>query len=186
MPIRSDRGRNATLRALATWPLYSPRRLISTIAALVVLCVAVTIVASTGTKRESTPAATTPEPAWTISRSITVSAPSSSAEPSVAVVVGDPVGIARRFADAWVSKLDAHAWREAVAPLCTNEFRAVMLPTLAADPASVVTGQPTLTRAGGGVAELTVQLNTMTLALTLHDASGRGDWRIADAQPARR
>ncbi len=185
MPIRSDRGRNATLRALATWPLYSPRRLLSTITVLVVLCVAVTIVASTSTHRSSTSTATTSPSAWTLSSS-TAPSTSSSGQPPIPVVAGDPTAVARRFAEAWIHKLDAATWRAAIAPLCTDEFRAVILPTLVPNHAAAITGNPALTRASRGVAEVTVPLDTLLLRLTLHDATGHGDWRISDAQPAQR
>ncbi|SMD27444.1 hypothetical protein [Kibdelosporangium aridum] len=185
MPIRSDRGRNATLRALATWPLYSPRRLLCTITVLVVLCVAVTIVASTGTHRLSTSTVTTSPSTWTLSPSTTPTTSSGGQSP-IPVVAGDPTVVARRFAEAWIHKLDTAAWRAAIAPLCTDEFRAVILPTLVPDHVSAITGDPALTRGSGGVAEVTVPLDTMLLALTLHDAAGHGDWRISDAQPAQR
>jgi hypothetical protein len=176
MPIRTDHGRNATLRALATWPLHSPQRLLGTITMFVALCIAITIVTGTST----TPATPSSTPVWSVSRS---TSSSSSAPQSVTLLIGDPLAAARRFADAWITPAEPPTWRDHLAPLCTDEFRTVVLPTLNPAQESVITGSPTLVRAHTGVAEVTVPLSTMTLAITLQDISGTGDWRVSDAQP---
>jgi hypothetical protein len=122
---------------------------------------------------------------------MTVSAISRSHSPTPTstppVPLGEPKVISQRFAEAWVSKLEPIAWREQLAPLCTDEFRATAL--AATDPsqitASTVTGKVTLASSTGRSAEMTVPLDAMVLALTLQDITGTGDWRVADARPAR-
>jgi hypothetical protein len=188
MPIRSDRGRNATLRALATWPLHSPRRLTGTATALALLCAGTTLTLTTTTPpSNANPQSVAPSYAPrvtlpTVSRS--QAAVSTSAQP---VAAGDPHAISQRFAEAWVSKPETTTWRERLAPLCTDEFRSTAL--AATEPgqitASTVTGDSTLVSTTGRSAEMTVPLDTMILALTLQDITGTGDWRIADARPAR-
>lgn len=51
MPIRTNRGRTAVYRRLWGWPLRSPRHLITTIIALIVLAVAAAIAVNNGIHR---------------------------------------------------------------------------------------------------------------------------------------
>jgi hypothetical protein len=189
MPIRSDRGRNATLRGLATWPLHSPRRLAGTAAVLALVCAGATLtIGATSPPSSANTASTSPSstPRITVPAVSRSHAPtSSSARP---VAAGDPQVVSQRFAEAWVSKLEPAAWRERLAPLCTEEFRATALP--ATEPsqitASAVTGEVTLVSTTGRSAEMAAPLDTiMAMALTLQDVTGNGDWRVADARPAR-
>lgn len=182
MPIRSDRGRNATLRILATWPLYSPRRLISTIAVLVVLCVAATFIATTHRRPDSTAGPAPTSLMWSASSST-----SRQSVQTTVLAVGDSTAAARSIAEAWIAKTETQSWRTRLAPLCTDEFRAVVL--AATEPshvsATAVTGPATVIRASSRAADVTVPLDTMVLGLTLHDVSGSGDWRVADVQRGR-
>lgn len=188
MPIRSDRGRNATLRALATWPLHSPRRLVGICTALAVLCAGITLTITTTSTTRATPSTSTtlapPERSSTTSQSHSHAPAVSSPHP---IIAGDPAAVSARFAEAWVAKLDPPAWRERLAPLCTDEFRATAL--AATDPsqitASAITGQTTLNSNTGRAATTSVPLDTAQLALSLQDITGSGDWRIADARPGR-
>nr|WP_157527227.1 hypothetical protein [Kibdelosporangium sp. MJ126-NF4] len=59
------------------------------------------------------------------------------------------------------------------------------MPALNPEQASAITGSPMLVRVRTGVAEATVPVDTMVLAITLHDITNNGDWRVADAQPQR-
>ncbi|MCE7007076.1 hypothetical protein LWC34_30240 [Kibdelosporangium philippinense] len=208
MPIRSDHGRNAVVRSLATWPLYSPRRLLGSLTVLAALGAGTTaaITAAGPAHAPATPespavaASTSPAtevPASTgihptiqhrTSERITPGAsPAPNATPPQPTMAGDPTAASQRFAEAWVSKHDPQTWRGRLAPLCTDEFRTTTL--LATTPtqisATTVTGPTTLIRRTGRSAEATVALDTMVLAIALQDITGSGDWRAAHVRPAR-
>jgi hypothetical protein len=183
MPIRSDHGRNAALRELLTWPLHSPRRLLTTTSVLTAVSIAITI----GINAASNPHPTTQHPTTattpsTTSRSVTA-APTSTTPP----VPGNPQEAGRQFAEAWVAKIDTDTWRTRLSPLCTIEYAAAILPTTGPDRVSAmaVTTPPILVSAVGRSAAITVALDTITLALRLQDVTGTGDWRVADVQPAK-
>jgi hypothetical protein len=187
MPIRSDHGRNAALRSLATWPLHSRRRLTGTLSALAAASIAVTITIS-ATSNPTNP--TSPNPTITSQPSDTPvpnrsgSMSSTSTPPRMS---GDPTAIGSRFAESWVTKQDDPTWRARLGSLCTEEFRSAVLPSTTPEQvsASSVTGAPRLVHGSGRSADVTVALDTMVLALSLQDVTGNGDWRVADAQPAR-
>jgi hypothetical protein len=203
MPIRSDHGRNAALRSLSTWPLHSPRRLFGSLAVLAALGVSVTVAINatdhTTARRSLAPAITgqtstvarsvastiQPSVAGDIGRTSTPSTPAATIRPPG--MTGDPTVVSRRFAEAWVNKQDPQSWRARLAPLCTDEYRTAVLPTVAPDSisAATVTGTPALVQGNGRSAEVTIALDSMVLALKLQDTSGTGDWHVADVRPAR-
>jgi hypothetical protein len=186
MPIRSDRGRNATLRSLATWPLYTPRRLAASLGVLAVLSIGatLTVTATSRTHSSTLSPSSTPPALPTTSWS---ALPGTTAVAVRPVMLGDPLGVSRRFADIWVSKQDPPTWRTSLTPLCTEEFSTVVLPTMTPEhvSATTVTGTATVVRATSRTSEITLPLDTMVIAFTLQDVAGRGDWRVADIRLVR-
>jgi len=183
MPIRSDHGRSAALRELVTWSLHSPLRLLATTSALAAVGIAVTVGINAASNPHPTPQpVATPATTATTSHSAAIAARST--QPAV---LGDPQGAARRFAETWITKTDPDTWHALLGPLCTPEYAAAVLPATGPDrvSATAVTAPPALVSAVGRTAAVSVALDTMTLALRLQDVTGTGDWRVADAQPAR-
>jgi hypothetical protein len=191
MPIRSDHGRHAALRSLATWPLYSPRRFAALLCGVAALSTGATIIIAATNPNPGQPAPPSPtrvssaSPTQPTRWSATARTTSQGAPHEEGV--GAPTAAAQRFAATWVARKPSDAWRSALAPLCTEEFRATALAVMSPDSvtATAVSGQAKVTHQAQRSADVTIPLNTTDLKLTLQDVTGNGDWRVADVQPAR-
>jgi hypothetical protein len=191
MPIRSDHGRHAALRSLATWPLHSPRRLAALVCATAALSTGATIIIAAANPKPNQPPS--PPPARTSSTFVaqptrwSVSARTSLPETPQQEAVDAPSVTAQRFAVAWMARKPSDSWRSALAPLCTEEFRATALTVMSPESvsATAVAGPPKVTHQAQRSADVTIPLNTTALNLALQDVTGNGDWRVSDVQLAR-
>ena len=174
-------------RALLRWLLFSPRRLLTiTLIALVVLVGLVQLpgllvaVNAPSSPPAGPTAAAAPPP---------LPAPATPAEPPSALTTERPApGLppreqARRFAQLWVDQgVDDQTWLARLAPLCTEEYGAVVLPQVdrVNIPATRVTGAPRLVAKSGGVAQVEVSLDHgVTILVELVDVTGAGAWRVS-------
>ncbi len=195
MPIRSPRGRAAAYRALWQWPLRSPARL--TVAAVVVLGLAVGVSSALGALNPPEPATSTPEQTsatrtQTPSRTTTprgveptalppVAEPTPSAQPLDSAPAA-ALDVAARWSAAWVRPAEgttAAQWIEGLRPYTTQEYLGV-LGTVdpVAIPATVVTGPPVPVAVAASSVETEVPTDALTLVV-LVVRTENDEWRVS-------
>jgi hypothetical protein len=173
---------NGLIGQLLHWPLYSLRRLLTTIAVVAVIGVGLVMLASGGGEK---PAAA-PAPAAPGSRSPSASgspapSPSTSASPDY----GQAIDIARDFVTAWASHpKDWREWYAGTAQYATDKLaRQLTTVDMRNVPAHRVTGKLRLTDTGGvGQTQVAVPTDGGMVSVTLVPDT-KAEWRVDELQP---
>ncbi|MGH3883811.1 MAG: hypothetical protein ACRDRC_10465 [Pseudonocardiaceae bacterium] len=193
MPIRTHRGRAAVYRTLWGWPVRSPRHLVGTALALVVIAVGVGLAlpeSGVGPVRAAPSSSPRVNPLPPASHRAAVpgpalvgpaQVPSRSAPAPVAALT-----VARSWVQAFLTVppgISSARWIEQLRPYTTDE----LLPELrSVDPANVpeaqITGEPRTVSSGEGSAEVDVPTTGVVVRLLL--VSTPTGWRVAGYQRA--
>lgn len=201
--VKTRTGRNAVLRRLFGYLVWSPRHALVTAVVVIALAVGVGVLVHTlrgpaphrsshaAVASSATAVATPPSTPTSSSSSASVASRSSSAapqskQPPPSGKAQAPVQAATRWAQVWVSHLPDKKWHAKLAGLATPEYAHTYLPTI---PSSAVNGTKvtkpgSLAKGDPGVATVTVPTNGDALAISLQNTSGHpGDpdaWKIAN------
>lgn len=170
------------IRSILVWPLYSPRRALAVLVALVALVVAVAMAGGGGTERTDAQPAPTRSPS---SSSPAASSPSPSPSASTPPDLNAALDIARGFVAAWADpdhKDDPDAWQKELAPYVTEQFGRKLAstdprtirPTEAIKARNTDTGGDTLT-------QVAVETDDEPVSVLLIWSGGR--WWVYDIQP---
>lgn len=196
MPIRTRRGRAAAYRALWEWPLYSPRRLLTCLVALVAAGLAVSLLTTlaAGTARSGVaagPAALpVPAPAPPSAGGAVAAGPGAAPSaveldpPTLPLTATPPAAlvVARSWTAAWTTHpqgTTTEQWLAGLAPLTTDEFLGVLSTVdLTKIPGSRVTGPAQATEVRAGSVRVQVPTDGATLSVLVVD-TGAGGWKVA-------
>ena len=200
MPIRTNRGRAAVYRKVWGWPMRSPRHLIVLLVVLAVVITAIGITVpklvgsntprnaaaatdETTSRSAAPPAATgsgaTDAPGTTTSLPTRLTAPPQT--PTSAPPAQAALDVATQWAQKWVHHPDgmkAAEWLDALRPLTTEEYLAVMATVEPANiPSTKVTGPPVAKESYTTSVKVTLPTDGGDLDITL--ISTPQGWRVA-------
>ncbi|MFD8386151.1 hypothetical protein ACFV2X_47925 [Streptomyces sp. NPDC059679] len=168
-----------TLRTVLRWPLYSPLRLVSVIAAGILLLVLVSSFdgQEKGGASHKVTSGSNAEPSKAASPSSSPS-PSPAASPDVSVALDT----ARTFVDIWASHQEPEKWLQALQPYTTPRLLARLQST---DPDRIDAtraGAAKVTDTGGG-SLTSAAVSTDAGAVTVELLWAGDQWLVRDIQP---
>ncbi len=193
MPIRTHRGRAAVYRTFWGWPVRSPRHLVGTVLALVVIAVGVGLALPESEAGPVRPApSSTPRinPLPPDSHMAAVPGPALGGQPQLPSPSVPAPTAALTAARSWVQAfltvpqgISSARWIEQLRPYTTDE----LLPELrSVDPANVptaqITGEPRTVSSSASSAEVDVPTTEVVVRLLL--VSTPTGWRVAGYQRA--
>jgi hypothetical protein len=205
MPIRTNRGRAAVYRRLWGWPLRSPKHLIGTIVAVLVLAIVIAIVGSR-LHRSGSPTHLSVGTSSTVAGPPATEVPTGNGAPSSATAPGTPsqtrlsaplttatpappspdaLKVVTEWGDAWVHHpvgMTKQEWLAQLAPYTTPEWLNDNMSTInpANIPATAVTGPPTVVKSFTDSVEADLPTSAGTLDITV--ISTQQGWQVSQYQ----
>ncbi|AWN32602.1 hypothetical protein [Streptomyces sp. NEAU-S7GS2] len=167
------------IRTVLRWPLYSPRRLVAVLVAVVVLLCVINSVNNSSPKKPTADAK--PSPAAPAPSS---PAPSSSppAAPSASPDLGVAVDVSKAFVSSWASHDKKADWLKALKPLCTERLAAKLSTT---DPSRIeakkVRGARVTDTGGGALTSAAVETDAGPVTVGLVWTGVH--WLVRDIEP---
>ncbi|HKS43767.1 MAG TPA: hypothetical protein VJT49_01395 [Amycolatopsis sp.] len=199
MPIRTNRGRAAVYRRLWGFPLRSPRHLVATVVAVVVLVIGIGVAvpqllghrgggsgpvpAGAGNPESSTQPTTIGSATTSLPTRLTAPL----AQPTSAAPSAEALNVAKLWAQAWVNHpagITNAQWLDGLRPYTTEEYLAATMSTV--DPANIparkVTGDPVVSISYTSSLQVVIPTDGPKLAVTVSRTDA--GWRVSEYDQA--